>query len=640
MFNYTIMPLDDAHIDEICEDIKYQYENNIADMVLFMMKLVPEGDPVINKAERQCLKYDLFKDKLKGLNVRCGILAQVTIGHGYPLDEASPFTRYVGLKSGRLEYICCPYDGAFEKHIYNEFAAIARHKPEMIMVDDDMRLMARTGRGCACELHMARINELSGEKLTREELCRRIFDEDDAKLRKTFIKTQGEALIYAAKAMRAGIDSVDPSIPGCFCACGNAAEFAGEIAGILAGKNHPVIVRVNNARYTSAGARFFTPVMYRAACQANMLKGKVDHLLAETDTCPQNRYSTSASNLHAHFTASIIEGCCGAKHWITRLSSFEPDSGKAYRKILAEHKNFYDALSALVPTLKPVGCRIPLPRTTEQALGWSKRPENGWHAYVLERLGLPLYFSNDPGGAVFMDGFDDEIYSDDELKDILSRTAFLSADIVKALFERGFGDYTGVNAEPWDGENASGELLYINGNCCPAQKGLHKLIPLSPNVEICSEVYHTLGGDRKKYLFPGVTRFKNPFGGTVIAFCGTPRTDYNYCDAFSFLNESRKKQIAELVSDSGELPVLFTGDAEVLLRAAYTKNSGELFCAVFNIGLDELENITLKVGHKVSSVQALGKDGAFKSVPFAFDGDILTVDHKAKILMPVILLIK
>lgn len=639
MYNYTIMPLDDTHVEEICEDIKAQYENGTASCALFMMKLVPEGNPVIGKAEQLCRKYDLFRDRLAEMGLECGVLVQATIGHGYPLDEASPFTQYVGMANGRTEYVCCPYDEGFKRHFFNEFATIAKHRPKIIMVDDDFRLMARPGRGCACGLHMARINELTGEELTRSELCRRIFDENDTALREVFFKTQGESLINAARAMRDGIDSVNPSIPGCFCACGNAAEFAGEIAEILAGRGNPVIVRVNNSRYTSAGARNFTPVMYMAACQANMLRHKADHLLAETDTCPQNRYSTSASNLHAHFTASIIEGCGGAKHWITRLSSFEPESGKAYREILGDHTGFYNTLNRLASTLKHLGCRIPLPDTPSLALGWSGSPENGWHSHVLERLGFPLYFSNEPGGAVFMDGFDDEIYSDEELEKILSGTAFLSAHTAKRLFERGFGEYTGVEAVPWNGENVSGERLYVNGNDCSAQVGIHRLIPLDSAVEVCSEAYHIIGGKQRETLFPAVTRFKNAAGGTVVVFCGTPRTEYNYCEAFSFLNESRKKQMAELLSESGNLPIYYPGDAEVLLRAAYTANEGELFCAVFNIGLDVLPDIRLITDRSVKSVRVLDCDGELKPVEFFTDGIALTVKQRAEILMPVIMLI-
>ena len=49
---FTIMPLDLDNIEEICDDIKYQYENGIADCALFSMSLHPEGNPAIDKAKK------------------------------------------------------------------------------------------------------------------------------------------------------------------------------------------------------------------------------------------------------------------------------------------------------------------------------------------------------------------------------------------------------------------------------------------------------------------------------------------------------------------------------------------------------------------------------------------------------------
>lgn len=68
------------------------------------------------------------------------------------------------------------------------------------------------------------------------------------------------------------------------------------------------MVRINNGNYTPEGARWLSRVAYRAAQQSEVLRKDVDVILAETDTCPQNRYSTGAQSLHAHFTASILEG--------------------------------------------------------------------------------------------------------------------------------------------------------------------------------------------------------------------------------------------------------------------------------------------------------------------------------------------
>ena len=110
---YTIMPLFADRVDEICEDIKYQYENGIANCALFSMTLVPEGTPPVNKAATLCAKYDLFKEKLDSMGLKSGILVQATIGHGRLLGESSPFPKFQGIVPGNNSDTCCPYDDAF-----------------------------------------------------------------------------------------------------------------------------------------------------------------------------------------------------------------------------------------------------------------------------------------------------------------------------------------------------------------------------------------------------------------------------------------------------------------------------------------------------------------------------------------------
>ena len=49
---YTVMPLLLNHITEICDDIKKQIDEGIAECPLFIMKLDPHGNPPVkNSAE-------------------------------------------------------------------------------------------------------------------------------------------------------------------------------------------------------------------------------------------------------------------------------------------------------------------------------------------------------------------------------------------------------------------------------------------------------------------------------------------------------------------------------------------------------------------------------------------------------------
>ncbi|MGN1052777.1 MAG: hypothetical protein ACI4SH_05255, partial [Candidatus Scatosoma sp.] len=115
MLKYSIMPLDAAHIDEICEDIKEQKENGVADFPLFMFKLVPEGVPAVDKVALYADTYVKFRDNLEKYGINCGILVQSSLGHGYHIDEM-PFQPYVGLSHGKHIYSYCPADGELRKY--------------------------------------------------------------------------------------------------------------------------------------------------------------------------------------------------------------------------------------------------------------------------------------------------------------------------------------------------------------------------------------------------------------------------------------------------------------------------------------------------------------------------------------------
>ena len=86
---YTMMPLMKTHIDEMVDNIADQYERGIANEALFIMNLQPEGDPVADKAADFCKTYDIYAEKLASRGLKCGILAQATIGHGPTIDRKS-----------------------------------------------------------------------------------------------------------------------------------------------------------------------------------------------------------------------------------------------------------------------------------------------------------------------------------------------------------------------------------------------------------------------------------------------------------------------------------------------------------------------------------------------------------------------
>ena len=490
---------------------------------------------------------------------------------------------------------------------------------------------------------MKKFNEYAGTDLTREELLEKTADGSPKadELTKIFCETQRESLILPIERLRAGIDSVNPKISGSFCAVGLGSENAYEIGRIMAGKGNPITVRINEGFYACTGGFQLSEHLYRAAAGIAKIKDKVDVVLGEVDTCPQNRYSKSANTLHSHYIGSILEGSVGAKFWITRMMSWEPGSGKAYRDVLSKYKKFYDKLIEITPQLKWRGFRMPVFSETVYKLGKGHNQGqdtwNGWLQCVLNRLGLPIFFSPDNSGVACLEG--EVTLRDHEISEILRGTVILSSDSAQCLIQRGFGEYLGVTVKEWTGVDITGEKICINGHWVQKQINSKELVPANHDVRVDSVVCNYFDKANPRELFPGTTVYQNSLGGTVYVFAGTPRAEFTYYEGFSFLNESRKEQLANILRDANELPAYYPNDAQVYMRTA-DMSDGRLFCAIFNVGMDNLDELELCFEKEIKSIEKLMPDGKAKSISFEKKTDQYVLNTPLNVMEPVILFVE
>ena len=641
MLNLSIMPLDGEHIKEITDDIIESEKNGAFTHAMLTMYFQPEGTPPKRKAEIQCRTFDKYRKILDA--AKYGVLVQSTMGHISNPPSPNPFTPTVSLVTGEMRYhTCCPLDPLFREHMKSEMRELARHSPSLIMLDDDIGLLYRDLKGCACPLHMAEFNRRAGARMSREELYQHTLgtSDEDKRYTEIYVDTVRDSIVGLVKAMREGIDEVDSSIQGIVSGIyvSTFMEFSTDTAAAFCGEGNPKIARLNGGAYTAQGARGFTKNMYRAALLRENARDKIDIFLAETDTCPQNRYSMSAALLHSHFTSSIFEGAAGAKHWITRMSAFEPRSGTAYRRKLSKYSKFYERLSEISNRLQPFGCRIPLSTIQD----WGFRPyksrinPSAWSTCVLERLGLPLYFSNSNGGAVFLDDYSVGQFTDEEIKSFLSGTLILSGGAAESLISRGFTEHLGVTLRKWSGKSVTNEAY--GGVSIARQVDLREIVRLSNDVSVLSYAQHKERGSESENLFASSTFYKNALGGNIIVFSGTPDTPFTYYQAFSFLTETRKRELIDILLSTDNLPLYYPGDAEIYLRAGYL--DGKIFAAFFNLGLDELDEVPIANLPCARSIKKLCPDGEFREISFAKEENGITVNEKLGVLEPLILLIE
>ena len=294
-------------------------------------------------------------------------------------------------------------------------------------------------------------------------------------------------------------------------------------------------------------------------------------------------------------------------------------------------------MSKIVPTLKWRGARIPVSAKPDYAFKESTS-YSGWGAKVLERLGIPMYFSPDnTANVTFLDGGMDSLFTNDEISKMLRGTLVLDGGAAMNLCNRGFAEHLGVEVKKNTGKNVSGEFFAENqGKYVKALTNPREIKNLNDEVKVLTLCYHLNNDTEKQILFPASTVYKNDLGGTAIVFGGDAKTEFHYTTAFGFLNETRKNQLIALLKEYGDLPVYTPDDDEIYLKAADMED-GSLFCAIFNVSLDPVDNIRLRLDKNPSKIFSLDCDGELKEVDFkAEDGEYI-LNVRADIITPVIL---
>ena len=641
LYSYSVTPLKADHFEERCADIEKLHRDGVIYMPLFSMTLVPEGDPVWDKAGGMAALFARYRDALTPKGVPCGILVQASLGHGYKI-EPNPFQNYVNLSDGEESPVCCPEDPAFIKHFQGVLKTLAGERPAAIMLDDDFRMIVRPGRGCVCPYHVKEFNRRSGKSFTRDELREHVLNAPYGDpLSVIFEETQRDSLVKAARAFREAIDEIDPSIQGINCTSGHYCDSVADTDPIFCGKGNPTMVRVPNGVYAPISVRGFSDGMRQAAiCGSKLRRRGIEILLAETDTIPFNRYAKSAAYLHAHYTASILEGLQGAKHWLSRSSAFEPGSGRAYRAILAKYARFYDRLTELAKNVRWLGVNsafIEQEHYCFQSDKYGSRwHSNDWATLVFERMGLPFRFSDDLEGATFLEGGLAADMTDEQIEKMFKGSVFTDAQSAEALIKRGFGRLLGVEISDED-RRISGECFDKDGTvCCTAQKNAKKLT-VAGGAKALSYNYVNVRG-KAKLLSPAVTMLERE-GGVSVVFCGSPTAAFKYTEGFAFLNESRKKQFIGLFSKANALPVYAEGDEEICLRAGRLSD-GALLVAAYPLGIDCADGLALKLEKPAASVSILGADGRFRRAGFSQTDGVCMVKTPVTPMIPVILKVK
>lgn len=630
-----VVPLIGGTAPERAEDAAFLSSHTPVNAIAYSCSLVPEGNPAADKADMFSKIYrETSAAVARSCDIPQGVLFQSTMGHGWTPSRETPWQRVVN-REGLTPYKFCPLGRDFLDYAARQARRLAEENPAFFMVDDDTRL--NTGvDGCFCPLHLAEFARRTGREWTRETLVSAI--DADTRLAEEWDLLLEDSLVGLMKAIRGAFPE---STPGMFCACLNDTHQARRLATALAAPGQRPVVRVNNATYMSDSLR---DTLYRCvsatARQIADLGGDAV-VLDEADTCPHNRYSTSATRLLNHLAVAAMEGADGAKMWITNLANpQERESGAAYRNVLAANGGFLSALYGMHP--RRCGMVVPLPAKRPQSALLQYAPHD-WGTAYFGVAGFPYRTERAYAGEpVALCGDDIPLFSDAELTNFLSGAALLDGSAAIALSERGFPGLTGVRACKWSGAAATAED-FGDETLRRTVNGLADLRDHAQGAQVLSHLVNEEPGSGlpPAFLAPGTLLYTNSLGG-VIATIATELPERPKLSRFVLYTETRKRNMAKLLSilGGGRLPggVHYAGDAPVLCETG-TSADGSRFAFLDNLGLDTLADVTLVFADAAPSrIERLCPDGSWAPIAHSrASNGVVRVETRLETLRPAVL---
>lgn len=253
-------------------------------------------------------------------------------GHGgtlNPTDEndSAGFTRIVGLSSGAsADDSFCPLDTDFRNAYYSFVKAAAALHPDLIMIDDDLRLSLHgpAGIGCACHLHMEEFSRRIGHEVTREELQSKVFAGGTNEYRQIWLGLMRDTMLDFAHGLREAVESADANVRLGHCACIPTWDTDGadsiEISRVLSGSGKSgssPFLRLIGAPYWNRGHAFGTvslgEIVELERMQLDWCKTNAPEIevFTECDAYPRPRYVVPSSYLECFDAALTASGSNG-----------------------------------------------------------------------------------------------------------------------------------------------------------------------------------------------------------------------------------------------------------------------------------------------------------------------------------------
>lgn len=319
-------------------------------------------------------RYELDENKkkamLESLTENCKFFKERGFEVGvwlwtFMLSDNKDFTTMRAITGEEFPELMCPTDEKFVEFAGEYLKDLARCGVDIIQLDDDFGYgFSMADPACLCDNHIAKINEITGDKKSREELCDYILKGGKNKYRDAYLKVNADSLRNFAAKIRAAVDEVNPDIR--ISACSSVSIWnvddlgAKELAHILAGNTKP-LCRLICAPYWAMNRLWgchLADTVEMERLESSWTKDGEIEIMAEGDVHPRPRTYCPASYLEGFDTAIRASGCTDGilKYGIDYASNTDYETG--YAKAHERNIPAYEWIDKHFSGKKHVGVRV------------------------------------------------------------------------------------------------------------------------------------------------------------------------------------------------------------------------------------------------------------------------------------------
>ena len=555
---------------------------------------------------------DSHKQAMELLKENCEFLHK----HGYEvgswnwtfwLENNTTFRNIRTIDGAEIKNFMCPSDENFVKFVINKITDIARCGVDIIQFDDDFRFgFMHDSPGCLCDGHIAEINRITGEDMTREQLREHIISGGKNKYRDAYLKANGDSLRKFSHAVRKAVDEINPNIRISFCSCMSSWDVDGtnarEIAEILAGNTKPIL-RLIGAPYwgvRQAWGNYLQDVIELERMESSWTKDGNVEIMAEGDAYPRPRTKCPASFLECFDTAIRVAGCTAGifKYGIDYFSNSDYETG--YSRFHQRNSETYKKINEMFSEKISCGVRIyeSMNKIADMVMPTKVNKEVSIQDLFFSKAARTLAFNTIPsvyeGSGVCGIAFDENARN--LPIDAINNGLILDIAAAEILTERGIdvgiekiGAPTSGNEEHFIADNnyilSEGEVVYD--------------VKINKNAEVLSDMETPLG------IVPISYRYENSDGQRFFVLNINTRKNTE----FLLKQYARGRQYSEQVKwlSSSKLPAYCYGNPALYMQCK--KGSDALAVGLWNLCADVAIEPVIELDNSYSQIKFINCNG-------------------------------